>query len=346
MTEEQPVQKADKSIIVEDRLDQIESAHSALRKDLEALKKEGAVKKRDSWDKLSAINPLISGVLLSGIGLYFAYSNNQAQLKVQEIQTIEKLIPHLTGSETEKKVAIIAISSLTNSQLASKIASMLPSEGSVSALKTLSKNTEGSDKKVAQQSLAVSYKALAEEAETSSSNEKAEEFYGKALQEEEKLYGKDSPRLIESLAKLGNLYSSSGKLNRAAGLLGRSLLIQKNQNLSQSASYQNTKTLLYTVLKAQGKDSLAQSLDKNEIAVANELVASQVADSTGKEVSEPITTEEKTASPDASSSSSGAAAGSSSTDSGTNPNTTNTDSDASSPTMLQPSDNGNSHAPQ
>ncbi len=100
---------------------------------------------------MSATTPLITGILISGIGLYFAYTNNEAQLKLQETQTIEKFIPHLIGSEPEKKAAIIALSTITNTETAAKYAELFPSEGTASALKSIatSTNAKDSDKRVA-----------------------------------------------------------------------------------------------------------------------------------------------------------------------------------------------------
>ena len=115
-----------------------EEKHDAIIKDLAELKKRPS-KTRDLWDKLGALTPLISGVLISGIGIYFTHSNNVTQHKIQEVQTIEKLIPHLTGDESEKKMAIIAISTLTNPETAAKIAQMFPSKGTVQALKSIAK---------------------------------------------------------------------------------------------------------------------------------------------------------------------------------------------------------------
>ncbi|MBZ0184950.1 MAG: hypothetical protein K8F91_01770, partial [Candidatus Obscuribacterales bacterium] len=49
---------------------EVAERHELLIKDVEALKKN-PLKQRDHWDKLSTLTPLISGVLLSAIGLYF-----------------------------------------------------------------------------------------------------------------------------------------------------------------------------------------------------------------------------------------------------------------------------------
>jgi hypothetical protein len=49
-------------------------------------------------------------------------------------------MPQLTGSESEKRIAIIAISSLGNTELATKIAALDRSEGSKKALEAIARN--------------------------------------------------------------------------------------------------------------------------------------------------------------------------------------------------------------
>jgi hypothetical protein len=61
---------------------------------------------KDIWDKIAALAPIISGMLIFVMGGYFTYSYNQQQLRVQEIQTIEKFIPHLMGNDQSKRAAI------------------------------------------------------------------------------------------------------------------------------------------------------------------------------------------------------------------------------------------------
>ena len=135
----------------------LEERHATIQKDLEDLKKR-PVKNRDLWDKLGTLTPLISGVLISGIGIYFTHSNNETQHKIQEVQTIEKLIPHLTGDDAEKKMAIIAISTLTNPETAAKIAQMFPSKGTVQALKSIADQGDKKEREVAKRALATSFR--------------------------------------------------------------------------------------------------------------------------------------------------------------------------------------------
>lgn len=108
---------------------------------------------KDNWDKIAAVAPIISGIFIFLAGGVFSYTYNQQQLKVQEIQTIEKFIPHLTGSEQSKKAAILAINSLADAKLAGKIASLYASQGTVSALQSISKNGTGNERVIAEQAL-------------------------------------------------------------------------------------------------------------------------------------------------------------------------------------------------
>src|SRR6185369_10701631 len=89
--------------------------------------------RKDGWDRLAALAPIFSAMIIAVIGACFTWSYNQQQLKVQQIQTIERFIPHLIGSEQSKRAAILAISSLGDARLAGKVASIFASSGTVSA---------------------------------------------------------------------------------------------------------------------------------------------------------------------------------------------------------------------
>lgn len=107
-----------------------------------------ASSKRDFWDKLAAISPIISGVAIALSALLCTYQYNQQQIKLQEAQTVEKFIPHLMGNDTSKRMAILAMKTLVNTDLAAKYAAMFPSQGTLSALKTIAKNGSIQDKKI------------------------------------------------------------------------------------------------------------------------------------------------------------------------------------------------------
>lgn len=123
---------------------------------------EAAVRSaKDNWDKLAAVAPIISGALIFLMGGYFTYSYNQQQLRLQEIQTIERFIPHLMGNDQSKRASILAISSLTNAELASKFAQIFASHGTVSALQSMAETGSDKDKTVATTALAQALENLA-----------------------------------------------------------------------------------------------------------------------------------------------------------------------------------------
>ena len=85
-----------------------------------------------------------ASVVIALIGLYFThvYNEHQAQreaesqkyqTRILEMQTIEKFIPHLTGKEEIKKVALLAITSLGSPEFATRFAQLSPSEGTQAA---------------------------------------------------------------------------------------------------------------------------------------------------------------------------------------------------------------------
>jgi hypothetical protein len=107
----------------------------------------------------------LSSFVIALVGLFFTYSYNERQAdrdhaaklrenRIREVELVQKFIPQLTGSESEKRIAIIAISSLGNTELATKIAALDRSEGSKKALEAIARRgaTEG-DRNLAQMAL-------------------------------------------------------------------------------------------------------------------------------------------------------------------------------------------------
>ena len=122
-------------------------------------------KNKDFWDKFSSLSTFLSSVLIAGIGLYFTNTYNERQSqrdldwkkeqnRIAEIQTVEKFIPHLTGSEESKKVAILTISSLGNTELATQIAQLYGTQGTVSALTSIATKGSVEDRRIANKALA------------------------------------------------------------------------------------------------------------------------------------------------------------------------------------------------
>lgn len=182
---------------------------------------------KDAWDKLGAVAPIISGVLIFIMGGYFTYSFNQQQLRLQEIQTIEKFIPHLMGNDKSKRAAILAISSLTNAELASKFAQIFASQGTVSALQSIAETGSEKDKSVAASALAEALENLA--ARESRLNE-IESAFQKALGESDKanesLNGLDKLDEATRLEKLAAMCRERGQNKVAESLLKQAQLIR------------------------------------------------------------------------------------------------------------------------
>lgn len=147
---------------VDELLVRIVEQQSELLVELRSQRKTG----KDFWDRLTAISPILSAVIIACIGAYFTYSYNLQALKMQEIQTVERFIPHLVGNERTKRAAILAISSMGNATLAAKMASMFASEGTASALQSIAQNGEEKDQAVIKEALYKTLDVLAEKYKT------------------------------------------------------------------------------------------------------------------------------------------------------------------------------------
>jgi hypothetical protein len=133
------------------------------KKVADALEKSSP-KPKDAWDKFSAVSTFLATVVIAALGsvltvLYnWNESNRSAALKKQDqdiarIQTIEKFMPHLNGSEQEKRLAILVISSLGDTDLATKLAALYPSQGTINALKSIATSGQQEDRNLASSAL-------------------------------------------------------------------------------------------------------------------------------------------------------------------------------------------------
>lgn len=103
--------------------DQSASIHR-LDDELADLQRKVAKPPKDEWDKLSALSPLISGVVVALIGLYATtlynrrQRDNEQRMKAQEvtisqIQTVETFIPHLSSTNESVKKLLCSQSKLS-----------------------------------------------------------------------------------------------------------------------------------------------------------------------------------------------------------------------------------------
>jgi S1-C subfamily serine protease len=103
-------------------------------------------RKKDVWDKVSALSGIVTGVLVALIGFYATQvydgrsrdterQDRQRGVAAVELEAVEKFFPHLMSKdETEKQAAIQAISSLANPDLAAKLAKVFGGAGARAAL--------------------------------------------------------------------------------------------------------------------------------------------------------------------------------------------------------------------
>lgn len=229
---------------------------------------------KDIWDKLMAVSPIISGMLIFVAGGVFTYTYNQQQLKVQEIQTIEKFIPHLTGSEQSKKAAILAINSLTDAKLAGKIASLYASQGTVSALQSMTTSGNDIERAIAQQALTKTLNTLKERENRLDTMESA---YRKALAsddqiEQGKSFDSDTPAILIGMAAQ---YKSLGQNALAEQLLKRALVLTEKKNGAESQDAADIWRRLAEVHAAQGNRSQSEISLKRAKAIDAKLSPTQ-----------------------------------------------------------------------
>lgn len=199
---------------------------------------------KDNWDKLAAVAPIISGTLIFLMGGLFTYMYNEQQLRLQEIQTIEKFIPHLMGNDRSKRAAILAISSLTNAELAGKFAQIFASQGTVSALQSIAETGSDKDKSTATTALAQALENIA--ARESRLND-MENAYQKAMNKDDagafaNLDQNDEATRLEKLAQMcrerGQTAVAESLLKQAQNMRARLEARDKEEDKS-SPSNQN-----------------------------------------------------------------------------------------------------------
>jgi S1-C subfamily serine protease len=125
--------KADENPSVRDRLTKLET-------------KIDQPRPKDSWDKVSSISGLVSGVLAALIAALAAYLWNERQrrsesanhardIAIQQAQTVEAFMPYLTsGSQASITAALMAIESLGNPELTAKLATLFGGSGGLEAM--------------------------------------------------------------------------------------------------------------------------------------------------------------------------------------------------------------------
>jgi acyl carrier protein len=62
-----------------------------------------ADKKKDLWDKIASVTPLVLGIAVTGVGAFFTQIYNFRQLQLNQIAALEKLRPLLTAEKAEER---------------------------------------------------------------------------------------------------------------------------------------------------------------------------------------------------------------------------------------------------
>jgi hypothetical protein len=89
-----------------------------------------------NWPTL--VLPLVSAVVVALIGAGFTYAYNQQQIRSARLETVSKFMDMLNSNDQRKQeIAILAISTLGDEDLAVRLASVLPTDGSSSVLQRL-----------------------------------------------------------------------------------------------------------------------------------------------------------------------------------------------------------------
>lgn len=229
--------------------------------------------KKDIWDRIGAVAPILSGTILALGGTYFTVAYNQQQLKLQEVQTIERFIPHLLGDEKSKRAAILAISSIADAKLAAKVASIFASPGTVSALESIAENDPNADRKALKGALARALDNMAESYRIDKKYDEAIVAYQKALQVQEQAYGKFSPQLVPGLDRIAELNMIHKNYTDAESLIKRSADIQKQTYGADSSQFASQLRRLAGIYKEQGLDTKAQSILSQANAIEQKIPA-------------------------------------------------------------------------
>lgn len=230
--------------------------------------------KKDFWDRVAAIAPILSGSIIALGGAYFTTIYNEQQLKLQEVQTIERFIPHLLGDEKSKRAAVLAISSLGNAKLAARVAAVFASPGTVSALESMARNDRNStDRGALNGALDRALDNMAEGYRVEKKYEDAIATYKKVLALREQSYGRNSSRVVPSLNRLAALYKVHGDYPEAQVLLNRCVEIQKSEFGRDSMQHAEALRKLAGLYGEQGQESKAKDLLNDASAIEQRIPA-------------------------------------------------------------------------
>ena len=118
-----------------------------------ALKPQKGDKKNFLKDFLQALFQL-SGVFLTLLGVVFAHIYNKRTKKLNELETIEKMLPHMGEDKQQRQAAsLVAIAHLATPELAARFVTVYPGLGSTLACLELLRSNTLKDKRILAQAL-------------------------------------------------------------------------------------------------------------------------------------------------------------------------------------------------
>jgi hypothetical protein len=159
---------------------QLEAILKSLGELTQAVKSRQSDKPKDTWDKVNALSPFVTGLIVAIVGGLFTFNEGRRnellkqqeiaaqdragiqdsatkehQARVLELQTIAQFMPYLTSrNEDSKQAAITAIKALSNASLAIELAALNKSPGTVRAVRQIAAHsTNETDRRLAQAAL-------------------------------------------------------------------------------------------------------------------------------------------------------------------------------------------------
>ena len=125
---------------------------------------------KDIWDKISSLTGIFLTALIAIVGLLFTHSYETAnqdryrvlddqnkiaaanQAKLQELEAVERLLPHLSGQNTDstrQKLTLLALRELGNRDLAIQFAEILNTKGAKEALQFTVNTSDSAKERIA-----------------------------------------------------------------------------------------------------------------------------------------------------------------------------------------------------
>jgi hypothetical protein len=89
--------------------DKIDEHLKRISNNITTLSDQLATKKKDWWDRLSALSPFVGGVLVAGVGLYFTVTSQNRQIEINEVDLAVKFFPYITAKDTETRTQAYSV---------------------------------------------------------------------------------------------------------------------------------------------------------------------------------------------------------------------------------------------